>query len=1121
MSARSSSTRRPPLAGGACQPATAPTETDFYAVMGAPRPYSSQERGTPPMSPATPSESDCYHVSCLSQSHNSFVRSSTSSTVYSNGYRSERSSWRNPSLGSTSSLSESGYSDASVILNPWPFCLQQQQRRPPREASIVFAEELDTSWGQQAATEDLHALIQKERRLLQEEVVSMPHDSCDMFDGDISENEFMLQQQSSNAADMPRRPIWMTWFVTALIAFLVSAQCALMAKAEAFLAGLRQDVGQELYNRGLAALAVTLLLAYGLLAATVSAVLVVYVSPRAASSGIPDTKAFLNGNRIPGFLSFNTWFARTFALLWVTQAGLFAGSEGPLLAHIGAIISSGVARGRIAIFGWRFKLPWKYRSHTVQAQFVSLGTAIGIAGAFGSPVGGLLFSFEEQSTHWSVELTWRTFLGCTVAAMFTKAAKNGFQSFPITAFVEFPGLRPECQTWEMPIIAIIGLITGILGALFCEASFVIGRLRQKVFTKAKPRRKLRFFELYLLTTAVLLSCYLTPMLLGCRVLDPEWKPSGDDQLGGVGVQVRGFCREGEYSDLATLVAQPKHAAIKALFTKDFEGNAYLSVSSLIIAYSVIFVFTTLANGMAMPYGLFVPHILAGACLGRAVGSLFQDALGAQDMHLGVYAVVGAAGQLAGISRMTISLTMILMEITGNMRLMMPLMLCIMVSKSVADRFTRSAFDIALELNVQIRMLRESAWNCEDINIPIFDLCSREVVVLHCKELASHIMKVLASTRHHSFPLVEGTRAHVVGVAPRKLLMDAVATASEHDVIDLMQFSDLTPDVKHWTTATSRVMTHFRVMGLTSLCIVDKDRALMGIVTRTDISKLSTPKGRRKLFAHLQARAALEAARPPALTFMDEDAASASMTPSISLSPSISPISSRSPSPARRRSLGGPLSPGLAGEASAYRTRSMSLPHVFGGEPTPAGSPTRPSYRRRSASVDNSSNSGSQEFSPERPWQSQGGSPGLVRKRSRPLDDLGHSGPETWRRTLCSLEEEEPHMQHSLSNRSSNRSRSNPNSVALPAWVAQPSSPLPTLLVPPNGGSAKGARSPKRQPKDGVDSPCAAAAMNPGVVCDEPAEESASLAKHLESATELNVVSPSAADVTLLPSPSCE
>ena len=58
---------------------------------------------------------------------------------------------------------------------------------------------------------------------------------------------------------------------------------------------------------------------------------------------------------------------------------------------------------------------------------------------------------------------------------------------------------------------------------------------------------------------------------------------------------------------------------------------------------------------------------------------------------GLYALIGAAACLAGVTRMTVSLVVIMFELTGAMTYSLPIMMAVMMGKFVGDAFSPDAF----------------------------------------------------------------------------------------------------------------------------------------------------------------------------------------------------------------------------------------------------------------------------------------------------------------------------------------------------------------------------------------------------------------------------------------------
>ena len=142
------------------------------------------------------------------------------------------------------------------------------------------------------------------------------------------------------------------------------------------------------------------------------------------------------------------------------------------------------------------------------------------------------------------------------------------------------------------------------------------------------------------------------------------------------------------TDYALLFFQPSEQSIKMLF----HSEENLTDVSL-IWFSVIYFFLACwTYGISVPSGLFVPSLLIGAAVGRLYGECVAG-WGWSDSQPGVYSLVGAAAVLGGMSRMTISLTVILIEATNDYTYGLPLMLTLITARWVGNVFNDGLYDI--------------------------------------------------------------------------------------------------------------------------------------------------------------------------------------------------------------------------------------------------------------------------------------------------------------------------------------------------------------------------------------------------------------------------------------------
>lgn len=92
----------------------------------------------------------------------------------------------------------------------------------------------------------------------------------------------------------------------------------------------------------------------------------------------------------------------------------------------------------------------------------------------------------------------------------------------------------------------------------------------------------------------------------------------------------------------------------------------------------------------VPAGLFLPGILIGCALGRMVGLFIENDI-IQEIHPSTYAIIGAASILAGYTRLSFSLAVIMLETTENVGLFLPIICALFVSFGIGRIFNRSLY----------------------------------------------------------------------------------------------------------------------------------------------------------------------------------------------------------------------------------------------------------------------------------------------------------------------------------------------------------------------------------------------------------------------------------------------
>ncbi|CAH8648609.1 unnamed protein product [Schistosoma guineensis] len=475
----------------------------------------------------------------------------------------------------------------------------------------------------------------------------------------------------------------------------------------------------------------------------IAATLVVFLAPVASGSGIPQIKCYLNGLNVPRVMRCLTMIVKGVGVILAVSGGLAVGKEGPMI-HIGSVIAAGLSQGRLRFLKYSLGCLKIFRNDQEKRDFVSAGAAAGVAAAFGAPVGGLLFALEEGASFVYQRLTW-TILFASMVSMFTLALFKSLTRTHVFKFtpgglVSFGTIESlnDYNAYEILMFLLMGLIGGLSGALFVKANSVLTRYRQKNIT-TKYNKIIEAILVSSLTTTLCFS-----IMWAVRDCSPLAYTSSSFPL-------KMMCADNEFNSISSLLFSTPERSLRTLL---HDPPMTYSISVLTIFVLVYYFLACITYGLSVPAGLFIPSLLIGAGWGRIIGHLMHTIDPVHFSDPGKFALIGAAAQLGGIVRTTLSLTVILMEATGNVIVGLPLLMTLTVAKYMGDCLSEGIYDEHIGLNSMALL----PWTPHSLSITkrAYDLMSNPVVFLYPIMRVSELVERVTNNLHHGFPVVVGS-----------------------------------------------------------------------------------------------------------------------------------------------------------------------------------------------------------------------------------------------------------------------------------------------------------------------------------------------------------------------------
>jgi len=259
---------------------------------------------------------------------------------------------------------------------------------------------------------------------------------------------------------------------------------------------------------------------------------------------------------------------------------------------------------------------------------VACGAAGGISATFNAPIAGAMFALELLLRDFEVESFGAVVISSVVADVVGRAA---FGAHP---FLSLPPFE-VASVWEYSLYAGLGLVAALTGVAFSRA------------------------------------LYATEDVVDRLWRGPDWLRPG---VGGIALGL-----------LLLALPQMYGVGYPALEGAIRGGNA---TWLLLLLLGGKIVATSLTIGIGGSGGVFAPSLFMGAMLGTAYGQIAHRLLPGITGPAGAYGLVGMGAVFAAAARAPITSALIIFELTGEYRIILPLLLAIALSTSIANLLTK-------------------------------------------------------------------------------------------------------------------------------------------------------------------------------------------------------------------------------------------------------------------------------------------------------------------------------------------------------------------------------------------------------------------------------------------------
>ncbi len=417
-------------------------------------------------------------------------------------------------------------------------------------------------------------------------------------------------------------------------------------------------------------------------------------------------------------------------------------------------------------FGGFFKL-----SSSAITVLVGCGAAAGVSATFNAPIAGTLFASEVILRDIRITSVSPILISSLVAASISRAYYGNFPAFTVSQY--------ELASYgELGLYCMLGLAAGLVAVLFVKILYRV----EDLFSSIRMH--------WLLKAA----------------------------LGGLLVGIAGIY----YSEI--------HGVGYGVIEKMLNSPGQYGMLILAILCALKIVMTSVTIGAGGSGGVFAPSLFVGAALGGLFGICVQEVPYFNVASPGAYALVGMSAVVAGTTHAPIQAILILVEMTGNYEIILPIMISCVISNIVSKKIESGSIYTmklirrgeSIEIGKDKTILK---------NLKVADVMVSNCITIQMEAPFNEILRLMRTTNADAFPVLNenGEFIGMIGLAQISKILQNEET-KEHlfakDIVSIDQYTlTLNQDLLE-------VYNEMRVGEQECLPVVDGgNKKLIGIVTR--------------------------------------------------------------------------------------------------------------------------------------------------------------------------------------------------------------------------------------------------------------------------------------------------